>query len=87
MARRVSERKLRTSLESKKLDKIADDIVEIKCDISQIKEHLRGINGFVEDQKDINDTIRKKVWMAQGGIAVFGALATILTVMAFLRFI
>ena len=87
MARRVSERKSGVNSESKKLDKIADDIVEIKCDISQIKEHLRGINGFVEDQKDINDTIRKKVWMAQGGLAVFGALATILTVMAFLRFI
>ena len=87
MARRVSERKSGVNSESKKLDKIADNIVEIKCDISQIKEHLRGINGFVEDQKDINDTIRKKVWMAQGGLAVFGALATILTVMAFLRFI
>jgi len=64
---------------AKRLMRIEEHIIEVKCNIAKIEEHLRSINGFVSEQKEINKDITGKVRMAQGGIFTISFLVAFLT--------
>jgi len=66
-----------------KLDKILESNTEIKVKIGKIEEHLNGINGFVEEQKNYNEDnnnfhkgISSQINMARGAILFLSILSS-----------
>jgi len=64
-----------------KLDKIVDDITDIKVSVGKTEEHLKTLNGSVakQEREDLKlnkrlGLVEQKIWLAIGGIGVLTIL-------------
>jgi len=67
-----------------KLDKLTNDITEIKVCVAKTEEHLKTINGTIVKQEnkffDMGKRlgmVEQKMWLAYGGITVIAILGSL----------
>ena len=70
-----------------KLDNLTEHIIEIKEKAGKTEQHLKGINGFVADQKKANSEMFKKInsntndiSQAKGAVKILSVISTLLAI-------
>jgi len=72
----------------KKLEKIAEEVTDIRISAGRTEEHLGTINGRCEarikDIKELRQKISnntKAIWLATGGVMVLGIVLSIISIL------